>query len=500
VPTWRNGASRSRSSSTSCSARSSTTDATGARCFGGVTFAAFDAANGAHRAAAAALRDRLIACGFGPAPAAALFGVRDLWDVAQPRAADYDALPRDAAGTAARLFVLHRVQTDDAVRALLGDALLQFLAAMFAVVPVDGGWRSVVSITWFADALVFADARAYNVIWPGEPAADYVMPPGVDSAGLFRVAPRTPRRCTLDLCCGSGAQALAAAAYSDRVIGVDVNPRALRFAAVNAAANRIDRISFRLGDTYDSLGDERFDAMLANPPFVPWPDDAPALLYRGGGPRGEDVLARIMAGAVARLEPLGTLVVAADFADVAELPAAIARWQGERRLTLVILQTHHALPAYADLHAAHLDDPRERRELALRLERHFAEVNIRTLDFGYLVQRAERGNAYVMATPAALTDSLADDVSAWLDHQHRRAQGTSDDAPLELAPGLRVDAGFLVPGPGSMLAPMPLSAAAVALVERIATTSLRRRDVAGDALAARELRWLFDGGWIRSAR
>jgi carbamoyltransferase len=490
-----------------------TADEQSERAFGAVTFAAFDPASAAHRAAATALHDRLVAIGFGPRDAAARFGVAELVDVRPPRVAFYDAyvLAHDAAGRAARFFVLHMHEANAGLRAWLGDELIAFLADMGAIVAVEDGWQSIVSVTWIGERLILADARAYNAVWPGEPPGDYVMPPGGDSLGLTRVAPREPRARTLDLCCGSGVQALTAAAWSDEVVGVDLNPRALRFARFNAAANRIDRATFLPGDTYAPIGDARFDAILANPPFVPWPAEDDALLFRGGGVRGEDVVQRILAGAVTHLAPGGRLALVADFADVDDLPARIARWQGEQRRTLLLLERHHALLDYAELHAAHLEGAARRSEL-VRLVRHYETSGIRTLDFGYLVQDGEPGGTSVMRTANALAGPIAADVSAWFAHQRRFARGGIDDAELGLAPGLslirmerrapdgRTTTSFaLDPGAATMLEAIPVSALGFALLERIAAGTLRPRDM-DDPAEVSELARLLAGGWVRIVR
>ena len=88
-----------------------------------MTFAAFDPASTAHRAKAAALHDRLVEIGFGQNSAAALFGVTKMTAVAPRRVAFYDrfVLANDAAGRAARFFVLHLPQTDRELRAWLGE-------------------------------------------------------------------------------------------------------------------------------------------------------------------------------------------------------------------------------------------------------------------------------------------------------------------------------------------------------------------------------------------
>ena len=479
------------------------------RHFGGRTFGTFDVS--VHGAAAAALHDRLVNIGFGPDRAAALFGLSDIADVRASRAGYFDALvlPHDDAGRAARFFVLHRPEREADLRVWLGDPAVDLLVEMAALVTIAGRRRSLVSASWFAGRLIFADARAYNAVWPGEPFSDYVMPPGGDSVGLERVAPRTPRRATLDICCGAGAQALAAAAYSTTVVGVDVNPRALRFARFNAAVNRVDRATFVLGDVYEPLGDARFDAILANPPFVPWPADDDELLYRGGGAAGDDVLARILAGAVARLEPQGSLAIVADFANVASLAARIAGWQGESWRTLILLQNHYELLAYAETHAAHHDDPARRQEQVVRLMRHFAGAAIQTLDFGYIVQEAAPGYAHVVRTAAPLAASISSDVTAWFAHQRRLAAGAGAGELLELAPGLglvdvaeRAAGGetaatcYVAPGPGSLHEAGAVSRSAFALLIRVAAGGLRLNDVTGEA-AARELRELLLRGLIR---
>lgn len=493
-----------------------------ARRFGAATFAAFDPDNHQHRRAAGDLHDALTAAGFGPERAPALFGLTEIASVRPSRTAYYDAfvLPADDAGAAARFFVLHEPQPESRLRAWLGRAGVDFLHAMAALVPGDGGVRSLVSATWFAGRLIFTDARAYNAVWPQAPFADYVMPPGGDSVGLERVAPRTHRRSTLDLCCGAGAQTLAAAAYSERVVGVDVNARALRFARFNAAVNRVEHAGFVAGDLYAPLGSARFGAIVANPPFVPWPpDDGPStssgqaqLLYRGGGARGDDVLARIMRGAVDRLEPDGTLTVAADLANVASLAARIAEWQGQARRTLILLQQHHELLDYAETHAAHHDLPAERQAQTVRLLRHYRDAGVRSIDFGYIVQDAAAGPAFVQRTTAALAGSITDDVADWFAHQRRLARGDIADLELRLAPHVALDdiaerspAGevstscYVAPGSGSIHEAGAVSRAAFGVLIRVAAGGMRVRD-AGNPDAVRELALLLARGLVRFAR
>ncbi len=488
-------------------------DAFSEHAYGAAAFSAFDAAATAHRVNAAELHDRLVAIGFGPERAPALFGEREIAEIRSGRAAYYSefVLPRDAAGIAARFFILHEAVTETALRDIIGDAPFRFLADMAAIVPAENEWRSLVSVTWFADRLILSDARVFNVVWPGhDPFPDYVMPPGTDSIGLVRVAPRGARRAALDVCCGAGAQALAAASYSERIVGVDVNARALRFARVNAAANRVERSTFVHSDCYDALGDARFDAILSNPPFVPWPAEGTELLFRGGGPRGDIVLARILAGAVDRLDPQGTLSIVADLADAQSLPSRLRAWQGTTRRTLLLLQHRFDLVDYAESHAGHLPPGTREQQVAVLL-RHFAASGIATLDFGYLVQDGTAGSTYLINSAAPATRAIFDDVAAWFAHQRRLSQGDAIDALLAIAPGLRLvresarepDGSLTVTHAavgcdGSLFGVCELSDTAFRLLGRLADTPLRRRDIE-DAAESCELSSLLDQGLIRLA-
>jgi 16S rRNA (guanine1207-N2)-methyltransferase len=71
----------------------------------------------------------------------------------------------------------------------------------------------------------------------------------------------------LDLGCGYGPIALTMASRSPRarVLGVDVNERALEVARRNATAARLDNVSFMQGEQVDP--GLRFDAIWSNPPI-----------------------------------------------------------------------------------------------------------------------------------------------------------------------------------------------------------------------------------------
>jgi release factor glutamine methyltransferase len=126
--------------------------------------------------------------------------------------------------------------------------------------------------------------------------------------------PLPPGARVLDLCSGSGALAVRAAAgdRSRSVVAVDVSRRATLTIRLNAALNRV-RVDARRGDLFRAVAGERFDAIVSNPPYVPAAtDEIPA---RGrarawdAGRDGRALLDRICAGAARHLNPGGVVLL-----------------------------------------------------------------------------------------------------------------------------------------------------------------------------------------------
>jgi release factor glutamine methyltransferase len=126
--------------------------------------------------------------------------------------------------------------------------------------------------------------------------------------------PLPPGARVLDLCSGSGALAVRAALGGpDRdVTAVDVSRRAVLTIRLNAALNGV-RVRAVRGDLLDAVADERFDAIVSNPPYVPAPTDelptsGPERAWDAGRD-GRALLDRICADAAAHLRPDGVLLV-----------------------------------------------------------------------------------------------------------------------------------------------------------------------------------------------
>ena len=124
----------------------------------------------------------------------------------------------------------------------------------------------------------------------------------------------------LDLCAGSGCLAvLAALAFPNAQIEAgDVSADALAVATRNVGDYGLQaRIALVESDLFEALGDQRYDLILANPPYVSaaalaaFPPEfaAEPELAHAGGADGLDFVRRILAEAGDHLTPDGALVV-----------------------------------------------------------------------------------------------------------------------------------------------------------------------------------------------
>ncbi len=121
---------------------------------------------------------------------------------------------------------------------------------------------------------------------------------------------RTPRKRAIDLGTGSGVHALLASDHCERVVGIDVNPRALEFARFNAALNGITNAEFVLSDLFAAV-EGGCDLLLANPPYIPDSTAPAGDNFWSGGDEGTGILRRIVQALPDRLEPIGTAHIVA---------------------------------------------------------------------------------------------------------------------------------------------------------------------------------------------
>ncbi|MEK6979300.1 MAG: HemK2/MTQ2 family protein methyltransferase [Candidatus Micrarchaeota archaeon] len=104
---------------------------------------------------------------------------------------------------------------------------------------------------------------------------DSVYEPAEDSFLLAKHASGLKGR-ILEIGCGSGIAALHNAKENpnNEVIGVDINPDAVKCAKENAKRNNIKNVKFFKSDLFSAIApSEKFDAILFNPPYLPTSKD-----------------------------------------------------------------------------------------------------------------------------------------------------------------------------------------------------------------------------------
>jgi len=123
----------------------------------------------------------------------------------------------------------------------------------------------------------------------------------------------------LEIGCGSGIVSLSAAQASPKniVLGVDINPKAVKCASENARANGIKNATFAISDLFSNVpSSQKFDFILFNPPYLPTtraerllsPEENAAY---DGGASGLNVFKKFIAEAPAHLADGGKVAVIA---------------------------------------------------------------------------------------------------------------------------------------------------------------------------------------------
>jgi ribosomal protein L3 glutamine methyltransferase len=165
---------------------------------------------------------------------------------------------------------------------------------------------------WFCGLPFFVDER---VLVPRSPIAELIEK-------QFSPWVSQPDEVTdiLDLCTGSGCIAIACALAfpGANVDAVDISADALAVAKINVAKHEVvDQVGLVESDLFNALGDNQYDLIVSNPPYVnseEWRNLPPEYhseprLGLESGASGLDCVRRILREAEAHLKPGGLLIV-----------------------------------------------------------------------------------------------------------------------------------------------------------------------------------------------
>lgn len=226
----------------------------------------------------------------------------------------------DRVATLVTLFLLGGNVDEAAARAALAPLPLEAAAAAGLVSASAGSVRALLDVRPYS-----ADGAGDGAWWvvsdfgsdvrPGPLAPDHVLGIGAASLTLAQATVRAPVARALDVGTGCGIQALHLAGHAGSVTATDISPRALRLAATTAALSG-QAWDLREGSLLDPVAGERFDLVVANPPFVVSPGLSAAsggYDYRDSGLAGDGVCRALLQDLPSVLAPGGVAQLLANW-------------------------------------------------------------------------------------------------------------------------------------------------------------------------------------------
>ncbi|MFH0410716.1 methyltransferase [Corynebacterium sp. L4756] len=331
-----------------------------------------------------------------------------------------------------RLFLLHEqvpaTALADAVGSLLATKLVDShiaLADSNGMVHIALDIRS--HIIDGTNRWVFSDADASVV--EHVPGPDHVLGVGAASLSLLRTTPTTPVASVLDLGTGSGVQLLGQLDSAERIVATDVHERALALAQATIATTDAKNVEFRHGSWFEPVAGEKFDRIVANPPFVVGLPEV-GHVYRDSGLNLDGASELVVSQAAEHLNEGGTAHLLAAWIHTSDnaWQQRVASWLPQTGVSAWVLQRDVADPAlYVSTWLKDESiDPRGkegRKRSRLWLE-HFRDNDVTGIGFGFValqkIDDSLPSEVTAEEIPQAFDDALGSEVeehfrrSAWL--------------------------------------------------------------------------------------
>lgn len=243
---------------------------------------------------------------------------------------------------------------------------------------------------------------------------------------------------TLDLCSGFAMHGILASAYSESVIASDLNPRAEGFARFNAALNGHDNLRAVTGDLFAALAGQRFDLILANPPFIISPDAVTTFRYSPFELDG--FVQKMLAQACEYLEEGGTLQTICEWVEIEGLDwqSRLQAWFVGNGCDVWVMPANRQLPgSYArSVLRQTIDDESELSSLQSQWERYFRNQKVAAIQGGFVMMRRRSGNNWIDFTQ--LTKPIREPIGTAIEQgfaaRNLAFRPDSDDAMLDCRP------------------------------------------------------------------
>jgi methylase of polypeptide subunit release factors len=377
----------------------------------------------------ALLRDVLVEAGFTPS------AVRDTLATEVASGRDSAEMPLylymlrggGKLATLIKLFLLDLEVTAAEAEEALAPLALDRLEAMGVLTVTGGKAKADIELVPTEDMLVACDAFQKELTRP-----DHVLGVSPPARVLAWLTVRRPVARALDLGTGNGHQALLAAHHVERITAIDINPRALRFAAFNAELNRAHGIEFREGNLFEPVAGEEFDLIVCNPPYVISPENE--IVYRDGGLSGDKFCELIVSELPDYLAPggIGEVLVSWLHPADGDWKAPIRRWVDDNGCDAVLLRyaVHEPLDYAAAWNRPYRTNPELYGAAIERWAAYFDELGVEAISWGCLIlrKRPEGRNWFFSYTSA--TDRItgaSDQVLRLFDAQDYLAVTSAED-------------------------------------------------------------------------
>ena len=293
-----------------------------------------------------------------------------------------------ALATLIKLFLLDvDVPAADAEAALPGLPL-ERLEAMGVLRVLGDQVTSALELVPYEDLLIACDAFQKELA-----TKDHVLGVSSPARVLAWLTVRSPVERALDLGTGSGHHALLATRHARSVTAIDLNPRALRFAAFNEVLNGADGIDFREGNLFEPVAGEQFGLIVCNPPYVISPETD--IVYRDGGLPGDSFSEKLVRELPAYLEPggIGEVLVSWLHPLEGDWTEPVRRWvEGSGCDALLIrYAAHEPLDYAAAWNRPFRTNPELYGEKIDRWMDYFEQIGVEEISWGALILRRREG-------------------------------------------------------------------------------------------------------------
>jgi hypothetical protein len=298
---------------------------------------------------------------------------------------------RDAAMSPLRLFVqlfLFRetIRVAD-IRNIIQPTLLEDWVDVGLLYLDGSNVRAAVELCPYGSLILAAD-------WPNEaaPNVNEIMGVAASSRTLAQGMVRRHSRATLDLGTGCGVLSLLSAAYSEHVVAVDSNPRALQMTQFNAQLNGVSNIECVEGNLFEPVHGRQFDLIVCNPPFVIAPEQI--YLHSHSGMRLDGLCETIVRTAPVFMREGGYCQLLCNWAQLVGVDwrSRLASWFDGSGCDAWVLYSHSEDAAdYAFHRISNLASSQERmKELFRSWTNYYEKESVEAVGFGLITMRRSR--------------------------------------------------------------------------------------------------------------